>query len=111
MLMQAQREAYFTADIYSQPGIRRSNRLRLLYAQERPSTHCTGGGKQSGWARKISLPQGFNPQTASPHRAASTQHEQSQMINETNDSSQVTSHFFQMYLKKVVFGLDSRSSG
>jgi len=43
MLMQAQREAYFTSDIYSQPGIRRrSAKLQPLYAQERPSTHCTG---------------------------------------------------------------------
>jgi len=43
---------------------------RLLFPQERPGTHCTGGlvGPQvrSGRARKISPPPVFDPRTVQP---------------------------------------------
>ena len=75
MLMQAQREAYFIADIHSQPGIRRrsasrrSAKLRPLYARGRPSTHCMGrwvglGASLDSTERLI--PPGFDPPTVQP---------------------------------------------
>jgi hypothetical protein len=74
MLMQAQRGAYFIADIHTQPGIkrrsaRRSAMLRPLYAQERPSTHCVGrwvGLGASLDSKERLIPPGFDPPTVQP---------------------------------------------
>ena len=41
--------------------------LAVLYPQERPGTHCTGGWVgRSGQVRKISPPPRFDPRTVQP---------------------------------------------